>query len=232
MNTKPEDTKAASAGPKGVTRVIGATFVGVLLGLVLKNLLDTFFRNASLYNGVGPAVKAVIDRGWFSTTVTGQLLILIFSLVRFYLGSSRYHQEEPEIEGGAAELVVDLIGAIGVFVSFYIASVFIKNTSLFYVGFGLIHIVDLAWFLIAKSYLPLNEGMEKVAGWYLFFDAITFIPLIGFFVLDTLWGPWSWYFPQWLALGICFGIGFWDLKKLWPFYAGTQGWQKSLRKRW
>src|SRR2546423_15023414 len=108
MKTRP-DTKEGYAGPKGVTRVIGATFVGVLLGLVLKNSLDPFFRNASLYNGFLPAVRAVIDRGWFSAIVTGQLLILLFSLVRFYLGSSRYHQEEPEIESGAAELVIDLI---------------------------------------------------------------------------------------------------------------------------
>jgi hypothetical protein len=111
-----------------------------------------------------------------------------------------------------------------VFVSFYIASVLIKNTNLFYVGFGLIHIVDVGWFVVAIAFLQLKPEMKKVAWWYIGFDALTIFVLVVFFALDTWWGPWPRYFPQWLALGISFVIGFWDLKKLWPFYAGRPGW--------
>ncbi|MDX6529696.1 MAG: hypothetical protein QOH41_1986 [Blastocatellia bacterium] len=219
--------KAGSTGTKGVTQLTGATFVSILLGLVLANALDIFFKNASHYEGIAPAMRAVTERGWFSAIVTSQLLILVFSLVRFYLGSSRYHEEVPETDGGVYRLLIDLIGAISVFVSFYITSVLIKNTNLFYVGFGLIHIVDLGWFCVALLFLDLKPQMETVAGWYIVFDILTVVVLIGFFALDTLWGPWPRFFPQWSALGICFVIGLCDLKKLWPFYAGRTGWTIS-----
>jgi hypothetical protein len=219
--------EAGSTGTKGVTQLTGATFISILLGLVLANSLDICFKNASHYEGIVAALRAVIERGWFSAIVTSQLLILLFSLVRFYLGSSRYHEEVPEIDGGAYRLLIDLIGAISVFVSFYITSVLIKNTNLFYVGFGLIHIVDLGWFVVAILFLHLKPGIKKVAKWYIIFDALTVIVLIGFFASDTWWGPTRRYVPQWLALGICFVIGFWDLKKLWPFYAGNPGWRVS-----
>jgi hypothetical protein len=216
--------KLGSNGPKGVTQLTGATFVSILLGLVLANSLDIFFKNASHYEGLVPALRAVVERGWFSAIVTSQLLILLFSLVRFYLGSTRYHEEVPETGGGVYRLLIDLIGAISVFVSFYITSVLIKNTNLFYVGFGLIHIVDLGWFVVALLFLDLKTEMKTVARWYIGFDALTVFVLVAFFALDTWWGPWPRYFPQWLALGICFVIGLWDLKKLWPFYAGRSGW--------
>lgn len=232
MDGKSEGNKQGSIGSKGIAQVTGAAFISILLGLVISNSLDNFFRNASRYEGIGPALQAVAERGWFSALVIGQLLLLLFSLIRFYLGSSRYHDEMPETGGGATELLIDLIGAIGVFISFYITSVFIKNPNLFYLGFGLIHFVDLVWFVIAMKWLHLNSGMKKVAEWYIVFDALTLILLIGFLALDVRWGPSSRYVPQWLILVASGAVGLWDLKKLWPFYSGAKGWKGSLNPPW
>jgi hypothetical protein len=214
-----------------VKQLTGATFVSVLLGLVLKNLLDAFFPNPSLHNEIVPAVRAVIERGWFSLIVTAQLGIFLFTLVRFYLGSFRYHEEEPEVSGSASELIIDLIGAIGVFVSFYGASIFVKTTNLFYVALTVSTLIDLMWFWVAKKYSSLNEGMELVAGWYVFFDIISLVALFGFFVLTGIWGPWPRFLPQWLVLGVFFLIGIWDLRVLWPFYSGAPDWQEPLKNR-
>jgi hypothetical protein len=213
-----------------ITRLTVTAFVSVLVGLVLKTSLDTFFHNAAAYSGAGAAVSAFINRGSFGVIVTGQLLIFLFTLVRFYLGSFRYHQKDPGITPRPEEMMIDLIGVFGVFVSFYIAAVFIKTTGLFYVGFASIQIVDLLWFLIAGAYLNLTDGMRKVADWYVFFDVLTLICLIAFFVLEEYWGPWPSYFPQWFALGATFAIGIWDLITLWPFYAGKKDWSDSLKE--
>jgi hypothetical protein len=213
-----------------IRQLTSATFVSVLLGLVLKKLLDAFFPDPNLYNGIRQVITAVIERGWYSLIVSAQLGIFLFTLIRFYLGSFRYHEEEREGGGGVSELIIDVIGAIGVFVSFYGASVLIKTTNLFYVAFALITLIDLAWFWIAKKYSSLSKGMETVAGWYVFFDIITVIVFIGFFLLEEVWGPWPAYLPQWLALGLLSFIGAWDLKKLWPFYAGLQDWEEVLKK--
>ena len=133
MDYSPPENREDSVISKGIAQVTGATFISIMLGLVMANSLDKFFQNASQYDGITPALRAVSERAWFSAIVTAQLLLLLFSLVRFYLGSSRYHEEMPTTEGGATELLIDLIGAVSVFVSFYVTSAFIKNPNLFYV---------------------------------------------------------------------------------------------------
>jgi len=225
QNPKPREDSSTS---HNITRVAANTFVGVLVGLVLKTSLDTFFRNASSYSNISSAATAVFDRGLFSIIVILQLLIFLFTLVRFYLGSFRYHQKEPDISG-AAEMAIDLVGMFGVFVSFYITAIFVRNTNLFYLGFGLIQIVDLVWFMFARARLNLSPGMINVAGWYLFFDVITLIVLVVFFLLEEYGGSWPSYLPQWFALAGVLAIGIWDLVKLWPFYAGSPDWPASLR---
>ncbi|HJP95324.1 MAG TPA: hypothetical protein VJ875_25465 [Pyrinomonadaceae bacterium] len=211
-----------------ITRLTVNAFVSVLVALVLKTSLDSFFRNATAYNGVLAAVSALIQRGWLSLVLISQLVIFLFTLVRFYIGSFRYHQKEPEITSGPTGMGIDLLGAFGVFVSFYVAAVFIKTTGLFYFGFALIQVVDLLWFYIAGAYLNLSEGIQKVAAWYVFFDGITLVVLIIFFGLEYS-RPWPSYFPQWMSLAAAFAIGIWDLLQLWPFYAGASDWSNSVK---
>ena len=224
-NTQPNTGLTVS---DDITRLTVSTFVGVLIGLILKTSLDTLARDATGYNGVQALVVAIIDRGWFSLIILGQLLLFLFTLVRFYLGSFRYHQKEPEIMTSPNGMIIDLVGAFGVFISFYIAALFIKTTSLFYLGFTAIQIVDLLWFFTAGAYLNLSDGIKKVAAWYVFFDVVTLVMLIVFFVLEEYFGPWPSYLPQWIALSAAFAIGIWDLIKLWPFYAGWTNWPDSL----
>ncbi len=216
---------------KPTTRQLtGATFVSVLLGLVLKKLLDAFFPDASLHNGIREILSEVMAKGLYSVLVATQLIVFLFTLVRFYLGSARYHEEDPETSGSASELLIDIVGAVGVFVSFYLASILIKTTNLFYVAFTLMTLIDLMWFWIAKKYSGLSVGMERVAGLYVLFDIFTLVPLIGFFVVEELYGPWPRYLPQWAVLSVLLIIGFLDLKLLWPFYSGAAAWQETLKK--
>jgi hypothetical protein len=230
MQRKDQPDANNPSGSDDITRLTVNAFVSVLVGLVLKTSLDNFFHNAGAYNGLVAVTTALVNRGWFSLILIGQLLLFVFTLVRFYLGSFRYHQKEQEITSGPTAMMIDLVGAFGVFVSFYVSAIFIKTSNLFYFGFGLIQIVDLLWFLIAGAYLNLSSGMQKVAGWYVFFDVLTLFVLIVFFVLEESWSPWPSYLPQWIALAGVFAIGIWDLITLWPFYAGSPDWPGTLKE--
>jgi hypothetical protein len=206
-----------------IRQVTSATFVSVLLGLVLKKLLDAFLPDGSLHNGVSDVLFAIWEKGLYSVVVTAQLMVFLFTLVRFYLGSFRYHEEELD--------VTSVVGAVGVFVSFYLASIVIKTTNLFYGAFALMTLIDLSWFWIAKKYHGLSEGMERVAELYIRFDIFSLIALIGFFVVEEYFGPRPFYFSQGVVLVILFIIGCIDMKLLWPFYSGLSGWQEKLKRK-
>lgn len=218
-------------GVKSIRQVTGATFVSIIMGLVLKNILDTIFRDVTLQNGIWPVITAVVANGWLSGLIAAQICIFLFTLVRFYLGSFRYHEEEPLVRGVALDLMVDILGAVGVFVSFYGTSLFIKTTNMFYAGFAAITLIDLLWFSITRKLGGLTPGMEIVADWFVLFDIITLISLIAFFAVEEKWKPWPSYLPQWIALAILFMIGCWDFRRLLPFYSGAANWQQSLKKR-
>ena len=214
-----------------IRQVTGATFVSVLLGLVLKKLLDAFLPEGTLHNGVTDVISAVWQKGLYSLVVAAQLIVFLFTLVRFYLGSFRYHEEELETTSGAWELLIDVVGAVGVFVSFYLASILIKTTNVIYAAFALMTLIDLAWFWVAKKYHGLSKGMERVAELYIRFDLLTLIPLIGFFVVEEYFGPRPFYLSQWVVLIILFIIGCFDFKLLWPFYSGLSEWQDKLMRK-
>lgn len=214
-----------------IRQVTGATFVSVLLGLVLKKLLDAFLPDASLHNGVSDVLSAIWQKGLYSVVVAVQLIVFLFALVRFYLGSFRYHEEELETTSGAWELLIDVVGAVGVFVSFYLASIVIKTTNLFYAAFAIMSLIDLLWFWVAKKYHGLSRGMERVAELYIRFDVLSLIALIGFFVVEEYFGPRPYYLSQWVVLIILFTIGCFDMKLVWPFYSGLPEWQERLKRK-
>jgi hypothetical protein len=225
-NTAPAETAMTKPSIRQVT---SATFVSVFLGLVLKKLLDTFLPDGSLHNGLRDLVSAIWYNGFYSILVAAQLIVFLFTLVRFYLGSFRYHEEELEITTGAWDVLIDVIGAVGVFVSFYFASIVIKTTNLFYGALVLMTLIDLLWFWIAKKYHGLSKGMERVAELYIRFDVFSLIALIGFFVVEEYFGPRPFYSSQLVVLIILFAIGCIDMKLLWPFYSGQSEWQEKLK---
>lgn len=226
----PASAETARTKPS-IRQVTSATFVSVFLGLVLKKLLDTFLPDASLHNGLTDLVSAIWYKGLYSVVVAVQLIVFLFTLVRFYLGSFRYHEEELDITTGAWDVLIDVIGAVSVFVSFYLASIVIKTTNLFYGALVLMTVIDLLWFWIAKKYHGLSKGMERVADLYIRFDVFSLISLIGFFGVEEYFGPRPFYSSQFVVLIILFAIGCIDMKKLWPFYSGLPGWQETLKSR-
>jgi hypothetical protein len=215
---------------KGVSRTQGVVFIGIFLALILKTTLDTFFKGLAGYDTLLAVELAVRRQPVKSALVCGQLCVFLFSLIRFYWGSFRYYQQKPKVEE-TPELAVDLLGAIVLFMSFYVVSLLVRTTTLFYYGILLVHAVDLAWFLLATTYLTLDEGIRKVAGLYILFDIVTVISVAILTVANAIWGPTHLLVFQFLSLIVVCLIGLWDLKKLWPYYTDEPDWQDSLPRK-
>jgi hypothetical protein len=219
---------AEPADQSGISRAQGAVFIGILLALILKTTLDTFFEGIADHNTLG-AVLAVMNKQLAkSVLLVCQLIVFLFALIRFYWGSFRYYQQKPKVEE-TPEVAVDLLGALLLFMSFYVVSLLIRTTSLFYYGLILVNGVDLAWFLLATTHLALQEGMRKVAGWYILFDVLTVVAVGLTTGADAIWGPTRFFVFQFLALFAVLAIGVWDLIKLWSYYKNAPDWQDKLR---
>src|SRR5207253_6625330 len=132
MGAQSNTTPPSDEQEKGIAKAAGSLFIGILLALALKATLDTFFKDASAYAAIGDAwnsIKANVPR---TLILLGQLLVFLFTLVRFYWGSLRYYEETPNTQG-TAEVALGLGGAIFLFSSFYVTGLLIRTTRLFYV---------------------------------------------------------------------------------------------------
>ena len=167
-------------------------FLGILLALALQAALDTFLKEGAALNDVDRAIGAIRKDFPKSVLLILQLLVLMFALLRFYLGTYRYYQEEPTT-GPALALVVDFSGAVTVFVWFYAAALFVRTTRLFYAAMVLVHLTDLLWFLLTRDYLPATAGVEAIGSRFMVFDLITSVLLIILLFLERNCRPYRWY---------------------------------------
>lgn len=209
---------------KGLLQTAGIVFIGILLALVLKISLDTFFKDVPSLNDLRGAWSALHLNPVRSILYIFQLLVFIFTVVRFYLGAYRYHEEQAETQG-ARDFIVNFVGAIAVFVALYVAGMLIKTTSLFYVALVILHVVDLAWFIYGMNYGVFQDGLRMVAGRFVMFDIITLVVLLIMGALD-FFVPIQSYIYQFVSLTTLAAVGTWDFVWLWPFYANKPGWQK------
>jgi len=213
--------------PQEFAQTIGSIFVGILLSLILKAALDTFIRTPVPFNDIQAVWGLVLRQKVKTALLVAQLLIFIFTLVRFYLGAYRYHQEEKEGDEGLT-FIIDFSGAIAVFVFFYVAATLIRTTSLFYLALIAMHLLDLIWFACAQNLLRVQPGIRKVTCRFLLFDLLTLLVLIALFPFPSSEWTHGWYLWQFLSLVAIFGVGIWDLVALWPFYVKAPGWEDLI----
>jgi hypothetical protein len=148
-------------------------------------------------------------------------------LVRFYLGAYRYQDEEKESQG-ARDFMINLFGAIFVFIVLYVAGILIRTTTLFYLALFLIHLVDLAWFLCVMRFLSLGDGLRKVSRQFILLDSLTLAALFAIGILDFFCGPHRIYLYQFASLIVVVAAGIWDFVSLWPFYMNQKDWQHHI----
>lgn len=206
---------------------VGKAFIAVLLALVLKATLDSFFKRILEYRSAYQIGEAFCKNPSHAALLLFQLAVFLFTIVRFYLGSSSYYREKARNEG-VRDTIVDIVGLFLLFISFYVTSLFVGSIDLFYWGLAFMHLFDLGWFLVAGALLHLDKALQKVAAFFKLFD---FVSAVGLFLLlwcRHCWGPTKLYIWQWLSLALLTGIGVWDVVKLRLFYQGKSDWKEKF----
>lgn len=209
----------------GVSREAGvAAFSGILLAIAIGAAFDMFSRSMA---GVGDL--SALQRYVFSDLNSHllklmQLLVFLATTVRFYWGAYRYQEETRESMSYGLQFFFGMAGAILVFAGFYVTAIFITNVEVFYVGFAIFHICDLAWFVLVLKNLPSN--MTAIGRFWITLDLVTLaILLIGIFLLyrnyDTA------YVVQYAMLAVIVLVGALDLFVLRAFYRGDRSWHDS-----
>jgi hypothetical protein len=193
----------------------------------MKSTLDVFFKDVSRCASMSDIVALVDKDVATSILVLFQLFVFLFTIVRFYWGSYRYHQEVPPV-AGTPHLILGLVGAVLVFSTFYVTGLTIRNPGLFYWSFAIAHLIDFFWFLLAGAHLEMPPKIHKIWNWYIVFDALTLVCLLLMGFIGWGW-PTRRYWCYWLSLVSIAGIGYWDLKKFWEYYTQASGWENTIR---
>jgi hypothetical protein len=118
------------------------TVLGFLVGLIIKTVLDSVFKD-SFDNPIGIcAIGAAI---WKCNVLA--FAVFFFALLRFLFGAWRFHEVSKDDHPSKVKLW-SLVMMLAVFLVFYAAGLTIKAPVLlaFYELFALAHVVDLFWF--------------------------------------------------------------------------------------
>src|SRR6185436_17535941 len=114
-------SKPGRTSRSGVT----ATVLGVLLSLIIKSALDHTFESVSHYHSLGQIWEAFLNAPTSKILALLQLLVFLFTVVRFYVGAYRY--AESTSGGGIPEAIATVVGTFLLFAGFYIASLALRN---------------------------------------------------------------------------------------------------------
>jgi hypothetical protein len=208
---------SSSIDSKGIKQAGARLFAGILLALTLKGTLDVFFKNASSFH-VGEWLKQPSHNPLFFM----QLLVFIFTVIRFYGGTLRYDEEAPEED--TRHFLLGVIGALVVFAGFYVAGLLVRTTILFYVSLGIVHLLDLFWFLVAGVSKATKPAMQKICRIYLYLDIVTVLVFAIFISCDLRFGS-AHFVYQWMMIASLLILGLFDLWWLRDFYSKESDWE-------
>lgn len=206
----------------------GSTIIlGVMLTLILRSTLDVFFSPllkdrtlTDLFNLWPPSAEA-----WLQTS---QFLIFLILLGRFYWGAYRFNEEQPpDLQWKYA--VLNLVGTFFLFCFFYINSLALRSTSVFYAAVFLVHIADFLLFLVVLGLTPiLHTPLRDPVIKYILWDVITivaFLLLVIFFGINR-----NDFLTHYLLLISLFIISILDFTVLRDFYFDPPTWRNNLAK--
>jgi hypothetical protein len=203
-------------------------FTGILLALILKTSLDVFFKNITNYASLGSLFEVIKANPWWYVLVSLQLGVFIFTVARFYLGVVRYHDEVPAA-GETSHFALGFLGAVLIFLVFYIAALAVKHPSLFYLSLCVAFAIDCAWFAGVAKTVEMPAGVSIVWRAYIVFDIVGIILLL---ILQGL----AWRFTvaaytcDMVSVLALWGIGFYDLFGFLPYYRKKDKWDQNLPK--
>lgn len=200
--------------------------LAVLLVIILRAALESFFSPLiggrtlrQLYEAWPPS-----DKTWLRV---GQLVVFLMLLARFYGGAYRYNQEQPPTMT-MGMTIFNLFGTFGLFSLFYVISVNLWTTDLFYALILGAHIFDAIWFGVILWRLERGSALIDPVKYFLLLDLVTFV---AYLVLSLIFwrGFWdgSHLLLQVSLLSFLFAISLADWGVLWNFYFRPEKWRQQ-----
>jgi len=202
-----------------VRPTIAEAVLVILMGLTAKTALDQMFVFVPHLGGPTKVWEGVAQDLGLHILLLGQLCLLFFTSLRFYLGSLRYHQaRQRQPSSKLFVLIFDMIGNTIIFVGFYLCALAIRSTMSFYLYVAGFHVFDLAWF-IGACWLSMGKDLQKVMKRFIWYDIVT----VGLFgvslaVFHPNYG--APYFFQWACMAVLLFVGVVDFKQNAALYRG------------
>ena len=194
--------------------------LSVLFTLVIKSAFDHTFATLNEYSGL--SFLQMLERLRMRHALKiFQMIVFLFTLVRFYLGAYSYARVEKGT--GTTNVAITIIGIFVLFGGFYVTSLTLEDTQLFYYAVIAFHVVDLTWFLVAKNMLPVSLEVGAIIGLWQIFDIVT----VGGIAACLAWVPG--HLSKWCAMFLLLAIGVLDLWLLHPFYSNEEHWAQNTR---
>jgi hypothetical protein len=192
------------------------TLLGVFLGLSIASAFDHFFSRLDAMMTIPTIVRLAKDQPGLFLLRLFQLAVFFIMLSRFYLGAYRYSKIAPSQT--ITEALIDTGGVFLLFAGFYVASIVVRNTDLFYWIIVFFLAIDLIWFFTTGRIRHLTKEVRFVTNVWIFFDMLTILAVS----ISML------YFPnfsaEWIALSSIFLISLWDVRWLRHFYWASPYW--------
>ena len=212
---------------KGILSDAGTAFLSILSALIVKGTLDAIFGHASEHYAVVSDILNFIGKHWFDEIlrVSFHLVVFLLTVVRFYMGNLRHHQQVKET-GNFLDFVIALATTVFLFSLFYVAGLLIEKGNLFYGAMFVTQVASLICSVVAVS--RVREALRSVWWSFTAFDVANAVAL---FVSLLIWEKHPYLAPG-LSLGTLAVTGALDVFYFWPFYVDDDqdgGWQKKIR---
>jgi len=151
-----------------------------------------------------------------------QLLIFMFTLIRFVYGAIRIHEIFPDATANMRPWRVawNVMGMLMLFIFFYIAGLSVQHAKSFYSSVIGVHLWDLVWFgVLVAGAGDLRKDLKGVMSTFLIVDAATVILLLVAIWLD--------HFLSIIGASVMVAVGTADL--LWNrrFFFHPNSWTSS-----
>lgn len=160
----------AKANRERIEKVV----IGFIVSLVLKATLDTAYGKADNTTGLF---------GLLGVLYTLNVVSFLTTMVRFVFGVFRIGEDMPP----AKRLLISLVNfssSLILFLGFYLAGLLIKDTAGFYHAIIAVHLVDAAWFMVArqaffgKPFSDDEKALRKIFLQFFWIDIVTVV-LVG-----------------------------------------------------
>lgn len=204
----------------------------VLFGLTATTALDAAFETVPSLLTARQFWAYLFGDFHHTLLLTAQLLVFLFTLLRFYFGSLRFHQLSKRTENHSSfmPLLYDVTSNSILFIGLYLAAKAIRSTEVFYWYVAGFHVLDFFWFSVLLVVHGVPPNLRRIVVRFVVYDLLT-IAAFAFVLVTFGFSRGVPHCGQWLMLAILVSVGLLDFNQNKRFYLRTKRSQERSRGR-